>query len=644
MFAQQSTGLRLINGEPLQDPTSTFPFHKERSCNKAVSKPRTWRLSETPRRKRGTTLVSYLPRQLRVREQPRVMTEATPFGSAQQLVTLPEGQDELATSNVLRDVRDNAQASDKEASFLTKFGQKFRKNYCPRETPPLILPSAPSDEEKYSYVGMSRRFIISCVGLAVLTMAVGTFLMARASPYYCWFVIYALFTEIWLLASLWMAVSGNRFDVSAHNKLVQDFPITEKGAPTIDIYLPICKEALEVIENAWNHVVALNYPDSRLAVFVLDDGGEKAVQALAERFRFHYICRPNRPELKKAGNLRYAFHQTSGEFFAVFDADFCPRPDFLLETVPYMLADEKHAIVQTPQYFRASPNQTWTEQGGGMVQEYTFRIMNPCRDKWAASLCVGSCAVYRRNALDPIGGTMPVETSEDIHTGFYVLTHGWTIKNICLCLACGVCPDTPSAFFAQQYRWCHGTMHLAISREFWMSNLSVQQKLCYAIGFYDYPSVAIQAFAIHVASPLVLWTRPDLFKYYNFFLAFPSIVVGFFAMKIWARGRYTLSAQYVTILVSYAAFQAFLDLVRGRSMGWKPTGGRGGKAHKNQRYQHMRFLAWAWTITHNVALLSACAYQGATGLGWYNFVPALVINAFNLLVIHRFLLYQHSKD
>lgn len=540
-----------------------------------------------------TTLVSYLPRHLKSREQPRVMTEATPFGSAQQLVTLTERQDELATYGVLRGVRDNAQASDSKASLLTKLGKEFRKNYCPRETPPLVLPSAPlapsapSEEEKYSYVDMSRRFIVSSVGLAVLTMAVGTFLLARASPYYCWFVICALFTEVWLLASLWMAVSGKKFDVFAHNKLVQDFPIIEKRAPTIDIYLPICKEALEVIENAWNYVAALNYPDSRLAVLVLDDGGEKAVQALAERSHFYYICRPNRPELKKAGILRYAFRQTSGEFFAVFDADFCPRPDFLLETVPYMLADEKHAIVQTPQYFRASPNQTWTEQGGGMVQEYTFRIMNPCRDKWGASLCVGSCAVHRRNALDPVGGTMPVETSEDIHTGFYVLMHGWTIKNICLCLACGVCPDTPSAFFAQQYRWCHGTMHLAISREFWMSNLSVQQKLCYAIGFYDYPSVAIQAFAIHVASPLVLWTRPDLFKYYNFFLALPSIVVGFFAMKIWARGRYTLSAQYVTILVSYAALQAFLDLVRGRSMGWKPTGGRGGKAHKNQRYQHM---------------------------------------------------------
>ncbi|CAN0312789.1 unnamed protein product, partial [Hapterophycus canaliculatus] len=37
------------------------------------------------------------------------------------------------------------------------------------------------------------------------------------------------------------------------------------------------------------------------------------------------IRRPNIPELKKAGNLRYAFARTSGQVLVIFDADFCPR-------------------------------------------------------------------------------------------------------------------------------------------------------------------------------------------------------------------------------------------------------------------------------------------------------------------------------
>ena len=105
------------------------------------------------------------------------------------------------------------------------------------------------------------------------------------------------------------------------------------------------------------------------------------VQSLAKRFDFNYVCRPNRPELKKSGNLRYAFAQTSGDFFAVFDADFCPRPDFFAETMPYLLADNKRAILQTPQFFRSLGTQVWIEQGAGAFQEYTYRLMQPCRDR-----------------------------------------------------------------------------------------------------------------------------------------------------------------------------------------------------------------------------------------------------------------------
>lgn len=35
-----------------------------------------------------------------------------------------------------------------------------------------------------------------------------------------------------------------------------------------------------------------------------------------------------------------------GEFLAIFDADFVPKKDFLLKTVPYMVMDSKIGLVQ----------------------------------------------------------------------------------------------------------------------------------------------------------------------------------------------------------------------------------------------------------------------------------------------------------
>lgn len=86
------------------------------------------------------------------------------------------------------------------------------------------------------------------------------------------------------------------------------------------------------------------------------------------------VRRPNRPELKKAGNLRYAFTCTSGEVILILDADFCPRPEFLRETLPYFM-NPSIGIVQTPQYFRWRKEQTWVEQGAAVTQELFYRMV-----------------------------------------------------------------------------------------------------------------------------------------------------------------------------------------------------------------------------------------------------------------------------
>lgn len=149
-----------------------------------------------------------------------------------------------------------------------------------------------------------------------------------------------------------------------------------------DIFLPCCREPLEILENTYKYVSQLTYTNHK--VWVLDDGALDSVKALTERYKFNYIRRPDRPHLRKAGNLRHAFTVTSGEFFVIFDADFCPRPDFLAELVPMMRGYPDAAIVQTPQFFRPCKEQTWVERGGGSVLEVFFRVVQVNRDRWGA--------------------------------------------------------------------------------------------------------------------------------------------------------------------------------------------------------------------------------------------------------------------
>ena len=516
------------------------------------------------------------------------------------------------------------------------------KNYCPREAPPIILPTIPTDKEKYSYIKMNRTPLLICGLFSLLALSAGAWLFIKASPWYAWYAVYAILSEFYLFTSYGITFFGKRFDLEGHNKILRENPLTEQTAPTVDIFLPVCKEPIEILENTWKYVSAMRYPAGKMQAWVLDDGAQQEVGDLARRFGFQYIVRPNRPELKKAGNMRYAFSQTSGAFFVVFDADFCPRADFLEEMMPEHMADPKMAILQTPQFFHSLGEQTWVEQGAGSVQEYFYRIVQPCRNTWGGAICVGSNAMYRREALEAVGGTAPADCSEDVHTGFYAVTRGWKVRYMPLALACGVCPDTPRAFFSQQMRWCTGSLSLLTHRDFWKSPLSAMQKFCYLTGFFYYSTTAFAVFLNPIPAPLLLWTHPEMFKFYNLFFAFPSVILGVLALRWWARSRYTLTVQYCQVVMGYAYLHAIWDRFFGTKMSWLPTGDA--KAHKNNRYRNMRILAWCWTIVHNIVLVTGSVYHITfKGMAWYHVVPALALDAFNLLCVHRFLLYNHAE-
>jgi cellulose synthase/poly-beta-1,6-N-acetylglucosamine synthase-like glycosyltransferase len=305
----------------------------------------------------------------------------------------------------------------KSRNLFKRSHDAFRRTYCPLEEPGLVFPTGPTDKEKLEYISTNRIPLYIFGVFSFLTLSAGMWLFAVSSPIFAWYGVFVGFLNIYLIISYFVGIIGRDWDYAAHQALVSQHPITDTTAPTVDVYLPCCSEPLEILENTYNHILRLDWPAGKLKVHVLDDGAQPAVRALAARYGFAYMVRDDRPRLRKAGNLRWAFSRTEGEFFAIFDADFCPRPDFLRELVVEHMADDKTAIVQSPQYFRVTDDQTWVEQGAGATQELFYRVVQVNRNRWGASICVGSNAVYRRAALEEVGGTAEIGFSEDVHTG-----------------------------------------------------------------------------------------------------------------------------------------------------------------------------------------------------------------------------------
>lgn len=239
-------------------------------------------------------------------------------------------------------------------------------------TDEVVLPCAPTDEEKYSFLETHRTWIVGYGIVSCVPLCAGMWLFAFADVDFEFFTVPALLITLYLATSYFgVSVWGKDYDMVEHRRIVQHAKLT-KFKPTVDVYLPCCGEPIAVLHNTYEHVSKLDYEKTLLTVYVLDDSGRAMVQELAAMYGYRYMCRDDRPHLKKAGNLRYAFSRTQGDVILILDADFCPRSDLLQEMVPHM-TDAEVAIVQSPQFFRWRKEQSWVEQAAGSSQEVFYR-------------------------------------------------------------------------------------------------------------------------------------------------------------------------------------------------------------------------------------------------------------------------------
>src|SRR6476659_124153 len=222
----------------------------------------------------------------------------------------------------------------------------------------------------------------------------------------------------------------------------------ESQAP-VDVYITTYGEDLDAIRRTVTAAVAMH---GKHITYVLDDGKSDDVKALAAELGAEYIRREGNAGAK-AGNINNALSVTSGEFFVILDADFVPKPDFLYQTVPFF-AESKVAFVQTPQAYGNLNN--LISRGAGYMQSVFYRFIQPGKNRFNAAFSVGTNGIYRRAAIEQIGGMYTKSKSEDVWTSLKLHENGWKSVYISTVLAIGDTPETIEAYTKQQLRWATG--------------------------------------------------------------------------------------------------------------------------------------------------------------------------------------------
>ncbi|MFJ3934598.1 MULTISPECIES: glycosyltransferase family 2 protein [unclassified Streptomyces] len=448
-----------------------------------------------------------------------------------------------------------------------------------------------------------------------------------------------LLSVVSYLISLRLDAFAPNFDLRAHRRLVTSW--RPEHYPDVDVFLPVCGEPIEILHNTWVHVrnLAEHYP-GRVTAMVLDDSDSAEIGSMATDFGFEYLVRPNRGWMKKAGNLRHGFDRSSGEFILILDADFAPRTDLLHELLPYMDTNRRTGIVQSPQYFRVLDQQNWIERGAGAVQELFYRSVQVSRQSSDGSICVGSCAVYRRSALAEIGGTSLVEHSEDMYTGFELRACGWDLTYVPLALSTGVCPDTMGAFYSQQYRWCMASLAMLSSSSFWRTRMRFASRLCYLSGFVYYIETGLLTFGGPLIALTIMLAAPEQLSLDNIGLVLPSVIYLTVIYPIWHRNPYRLEAWATRVLYGWAHAFAIWDTVRRRPMGWTPTGAGGAKKSKTRR---LWIGLWAWSGVTAAAWVGVAVWRMSTSLSPADYALMLASGLFYAVAVARALIQPRAQ-
>jgi len=236
--------------------------------------------------------------------------------------------------------------------------------------------------------------------------------------------------------------------------------------PRVTIQLPIFNERY-VVERLLEAATHIDYPQELLEIQVLDDSTDEtrivSSRLVSEYARagypISYHHRENRRGFK-AGALAEGLKSATGEFVAIFDADFVPPPSIVREMVHYF-ADPRVAVVQgrwtwiNRHYSNLSEVEAILLDGHFVIEHggrhFSGRFFN----------FNGTAGMWRRAAIEDAGGWQHDTLTEDTDLSYRAQLKGWKFVYDPGIVCPSELPVEMNSFKTQQARWAKGLIQVA---------------------------------------------------------------------------------------------------------------------------------------------------------------------------------------
>jgi cellulose synthase/poly-beta-1,6-N-acetylglucosamine synthase-like glycosyltransferase len=237
--------------------------------------------------------------------------------------------------------------------------------------------------------------------------------------------------------------------------------------PAVTIQLPIYNE-MYVVDRLIEAVSRIDYPRDRLEVQVLDDSTDetRGVAELAVRraalqgLDIKYYHRTDRSGFK-AGALEAGMQHATGEFIAIFDADFIPPPEFLLRSIHHF-TDPRVGMVQA-RWGHINQDYSLLTRIQSILLDGHFVLEHGGRNRAGHFFNFnGTAGVWRRTAIIDAGGWQHDTLTEDLDLSYRAQLRGWRFHFVPDLIAPAEVPVEMNAFKTQQHRWAKGSIQTCL--------------------------------------------------------------------------------------------------------------------------------------------------------------------------------------
>ena len=248
------------------------------------------------------------------------------------------------------------------------------------------------------------------------------------------------------------------------NKDQQPVPDTRfEQLPPVTVQLPIYNE-MYVADRMIDAVCQLDYPRDLLEIQVLDDSTDETTTIAERAVRRHalkgvkiiFIHRTDRRGYK-AGALEAGLKVASGEYVAIFDADFLPSPDFLRRTI-HFFTNPQIAMVQA-RWGHINENYSLLTKIQAILLDGHFVLEHGGRNRAGLFFNFnGTAGIWRRTAIADAGGWQHDTLTEDLDLSYRAQLRGWRFVFLHDLVSPAEVPVEMNAFKSQQHRWAKGSI------------------------------------------------------------------------------------------------------------------------------------------------------------------------------------------